>query len=85
MWRYSELTPRQKEIVGLMRNGWELGTEIALSGRAWIQKGGLGKGGEYKNINGNTIYALQMKGVVIPIKREFPTVHYALNTKDEGG
>ncbi len=82
MWRYSELTPRQREIVDLMRNGWELGGDMSINGRDWIQKGGLGRGGEAKNVNGNTTYALYKKGVIIQIKETFLTVHYVLNTKD---
>ncbi len=83
MWRYSELSPKQKEIVDLMRNGWELGSSMSLNGGDWIQKGGLGRGGESKNVNANTSYALYKKGVIIQVKQAFPKIHYALNTKDE--
>ena len=83
MWKYSELSKTQKEIVNLMRNGWELGGSMSGSGGDWIQKGGLGKGGDSKNVNANTTFALYKKGVICRGLRKFPTEHYLLKVEDE--
>ena len=59
-----KLSKTQQEIVQLMKNGWELGIHHAYFSDSWIQKDGLGKGGESKNVSITTIWALEKKGVI---------------------
>ncbi len=49
-----------------MQSGWELGTttRYANGTRAWLQKGGIGKGGESRNISSATVHALSKKGLI---------------------
>ena len=56
--------PSQAEIVDLMRNGWELGTTDGINSRAWMQEGGLGRGGQAKEVHGNTFYSLLRNRVI---------------------
>lgn len=72
------LTGKQKEVLKLMADGWELGLDIGISGRYWMQQGGCGKGGESRNLHTNTIYFLIRKNMISRTKREFPLEHYAL-------
>jgi hypothetical protein len=79
------LTPKLIEILKLMNNGWELG----LSDRArngfewWMQKGGLGRGGEAKQIHGRVdVYKLKREGLIDNDgKFHFPTTSYFLTDK----
>ncbi|MFA5306526.1 MAG: hypothetical protein WC365_03690 [Candidatus Babeliales bacterium] len=73
-----KLTDKQKEVIKLMANGWELGLDIGLTGRYWMQQGGCGRGGESKNIHANTIYFLNHKKLIKSTKREFPLEHFEL-------
>ena len=38
----------------ILKQGWELGNDLSVNGRSWIQEGGLGKGGESKNVSSST-------------------------------
>jgi hypothetical protein len=64
------LTPRQREVIELMDSGWQLGlsskfiTLHSTTPRAWLQKGGCGRGGETKDVNMKTFYALCDKGLL---------------------
>jgi len=52
----------QLEILKLMKKGWELGKmfHTDLSVRFWLQKEGIGKGGETKEIrNSKSIFKLE--------------------------
>ena len=76
-----KLTPLQQEIIDLMKDGWELGTAMGLNPRSWLQKGGLGKGGESKEIKSGTVHALAYLGYIERGESEFPTLHYRLKTE----
>jgi hypothetical protein len=72
------LTKKQAEVVYLMANGWELGLDIGIIGRYWIQKGGLGYGGESRNVHGNTAYFLNRMKMIESVERHFPTERFRL-------
>jgi len=77
-----KLSETQQVVISLMQKGWELGRSLTIDGRAWMQKGGLGKGGESRDVRITTLLALQDKGLVIGMAREFPRQKYVLT---EGG
>ena len=58
------ITPKQKEFLQLIVDGWEIGMGTGFTPRAWIQKGGLGRGGEARDIHFNTFSAMRLKGLI---------------------
>ena len=76
-----KLTPTQQEVIDLIKQGWELGSSLSIDGRCWIQKGGLGKGGEAKNVSSSTVHTLEYLGYIERGESHFPTLHYRLKTK----
>jgi hypothetical protein len=69
-----KLTKKQKEIISLMQNGWELGvqtgrmvrTSLPLSDKYYLQQGGLGKGGKTKRIAYVSFLKLLNSGFITP-------------------
>ena len=45
-----------QNVHNLMLDGWQLGFS---SGRWWLQKGGLGKGGEAKDVHATTAWKMR--------------------------
>lgn len=80
-----KLSKTQKRILELMNSGWELGISVGyrnLFGSFWLQKGGLGKGGEtIRNINFKTIDKLVNLELIKQCEKGFPTTHYKLVEK----
>jgi len=77
-----KLTKKLIEILIFMNSGWELGISHAGSFGFWLQKGGCGKGGEYKEIHGRTnIYKLKIEGLIASNGYGFPTEKYHLTDK----
>jgi len=76
-------TKSQLEILRLMASGWELGLECVMLARYWMQKGGLGYGGEARNVHATTAHSLRKKGLIErnPNKPYFPSIHYRLSEK----
>jgi hypothetical protein len=72
------ITDKQKEILLLMNNGWELGYYTGTrssSGGYTLQKGGLGHGGECRHhIRSTSIDALEKAGYIKVIKMGFPII-----------
>ncbi len=75
------LTTIQQEVVDLMKQGWELGTSMGVSPRSWLQKGGLSKGGEAKDVKSSTVRTLEYLGYIERGESHFPTLHYRLKGK----
>lgn len=75
-----KLTKLQQEVIDYMKKGWELGSSTAISSRSWLQKDGLGRGGETRNVNGNTVSALCEKGL-IQQKYGYPTKKWFLDKR----
>jgi len=67
----TKLSAKMKEVIEKMRGDWELAKSISLTGHAWIQKGGTGKGGESKAVNASTLQALYDRNLIfVPKGRE---------------
>lgn len=73
-----KLSKRQQELVDLMKSDWQLGKSMGFSGRYWLQKGGCGKGGESKDVNANTAYALYKAGLIAVDVEKWPLRTYKL-------
>ena len=71
-----KLTNRQAEAIVLMQCGWQLGKTMTFvtstrdKERAWLQKGGIGKGGDSVHVNMNTFYALYKAGMIEQDKQD---------------
>ena len=74
----TKLSNSQREIIGLMRDGWTLAEDTDKRGKAYIQKGGIGKGGESLDVNSKTVNALYTQKIIRITKQSFPTNEYAL-------
>lgn len=59
-----KLSKVQKEVVQLMKEGWELGSFTGSRCRIWLQKNGLGRGGKTKSISHATLRVLKEKRVI---------------------
>lgn len=73
-----KLTKAQERVVARMKEGWELGISLTMDGRVWLQKNGVGRGGETEMVHAATASALVKAGVIVCEKREFPTSKYHL-------
>lgn len=75
-----KLSERQQEVVNLLKEGWELAYCSGYSDMVLFQKNGIGKGGESKNVNKNTLNSLYLKGIIVidKHKQEISTTYYKL-------
>jgi len=77
-----KLTPKQQRVVDLMKQGYELGFSQGLWPRAWLQFGGVGRGGKAEDVHLSTFFAL-LKHKLIAIRKEsYPTSTYKLEVSD---
>lgn len=72
-----KLTSKQQEVLDMMASGWELGSSTTTDGHAWIQQGGIGKGGKSKNVHTGTVQALYDRKLITQ-KYGFPASTYTL-------
>ena len=70
-----KLSKVQQDVIGKMKNGWELG--CYSMGGCNLQKGGLGYGGEVQGVNHSTVSSLYKKGLLKQIYG-FPATRYIL-------
>ena len=78
-----KLPKTQIDILDKMDNGWELGLATGYKGsRAWLQKGGLGYGGDSQKVHRNTLFSLEAKGLIKRIYG-FPTSKFITFNKKE--
>lgn len=74
-----KLSKAQLEIITLMQAGWEMGkSEAFSSNHAWVQKDGVGRGGESKNMSIATFTSLLEKKMIEIKHKSFPTSKYQL-------
>lgn len=71
-------TKAQRQVIDLLEAGWELGWSLTMGGRVWLQKGGVGCGGETLTVRASTANALLKEGILVCEKRDFPTSKYRL-------
>lgn len=74
-----KLSKVQQEVLDLMANGWELGRSEGFVSRCWLQKGGLGRGGEAKDVRSTTLRKLWVLELIKIAKEEYPVTHFILN------
>ena len=58
-----------------------MGVSSGFTPRAWLQKGGCGRGGEAKDVRYDTFRALEKKELVKKKHEGFPTSTYKLTDK----
>ncbi len=58
------LSPAQQHVIDRMEQGWELGMSRGFNPSCWLQKNGIGRGGETEHIRSTTLDALFKKGLV---------------------
>ena len=73
----------QAEVLRLMAEGWELGHDTAFGARGggcwgWLQRGGLGRGGECIDVHGSVAKALIRRGLIRRERLSFPTERWVL-------
>ena len=75
-----KLTKQMKAVLYLMGSGWELGSSnsMLMAGPPWLQKGGIGRGGETTKTNQNTLHALWTRKLIVVKRHNFPTAIYSL-------
>jgi hypothetical protein len=76
-----KLSDKAKDVIVKMREGWQCASSIYLTGNGswfWLQKGGIGYGGESLQINGNTFNSLTSKKLIYFSGRRFPNSYYSL-------
>ncbi len=79
----NSISPKQKNILQLIIDGWEIGIYTGIYPGAWIQKSGLGYGGEAKGVNFKTFDSLRTKGLIAQ-NNELPFTnpqHYHITQK----
>lgn len=79
-----KLSKKLVEILELMNNGYELGCTDEIQGyRWWLQKGGLGKGGDSVHLHRRVkVSKLRELGFIENDgKHHFPTTPYFLTEK----
>lgn len=75
----------KSRALELMAEGWELGVDRSCYGSFWLQKGGVGRGGETKYMGANTGMALLRSGRLRLLESKWHTDSYRLKTVQEGG
>ena len=57
-------TKAQRHVLDLMRSGWQLGQSGGIDPRAWMQEGGLGRGGPSEAVHIRTLIGLHQRGLI---------------------
>lgn len=73
-----KLSSTQIWVLELMSNGWELGHSKGYSPRFWLQKNGVGKGGESKSIAYPTFTKLLALKLICITQEGYPVDRYSL-------
>ena len=77
-----KLSKAQQRVIDLMSEGWELGHSRGYQTSAWMQKDGIGRGGDSEKVNANTFFALRGKGLITVAREGFPTNVYKLCSQE---
>lgn len=84
MTKVVKLSKAQRELLEKIASGeWELGTSTAMASRrsAWIQRGGIGHGGETVGVSHATVHALYRHGMIAHGDKRFPTRTWKVTEK----
>lgn len=80
-----KLSKTQRELLEKIASGeWELGTSTTIASRrhhAWIQRGGIGRGGETVGVSRATVHALFRRGMIAHGDKSFPTRTWKVTEK----
>ncbi len=79
-----KLSPTQELVLQRLSDGWALGAGSGINSRVWMQKDGLGRGGETAKVSVATFTALRKKGLIRKIRSGFPSDEYGLATAQGG-
>lgn len=71
-------TKKQQEVLDLMHEGWELGSDMGWNPFAWLQKNGLGRGGATVKVSMATLHSLRDKGFIRLASTNYPLRRYEL-------
>lgn len=74
-------TKVQLTVIDLMQKGWQLGWSMSFDSRAWLQKGGIGRGGDCKYVSQSTVLSLWRKGLIEKDEEKYPTKTFKLTEK----
>jgi len=74
----------QALVLQRLADGWALGIAGGLNSRVWMQKDGLGRGGETANVSVATFTVLRERGLITKIRDGFPSSEYGLTTAQTG-
>lgn len=73
-----KISSTQAFVLNLLSNGWELGHSKGFKQNAWVQKGGVGRGGESRSISMATFNCLiEIKAIEITTSG-YPTDKYKI-------
>ena len=59
-----------QNVRRLMLDGWHLGFSGGMEGDWWLQKGGLGKGGESRPVHASTGFKMQQGNLITAVNSE---------------
>lgn len=81
------LSEAQRRVIEKMRDGWGLGADRTFDGpKPWLQRNGVGKGGETERVATGTYHALRVRKIIVcEDERAFPTVTWKLADEWKGG
>lgn len=80
----TKLSPRQQRVIDLMTEGWELGKPVTFNGRTWLQRDGVGRGGQTEDVHKATFINLYRRGLIKLAKNGFPTQRWKLVIPPDG-
>jgi hypothetical protein len=67
-----KLTPLQRDVLQKMKDGWPMGVSYDGDHR-WLQKNGVGRGGECIRVHASTFKGLSLRGLIHMVKCNYPT------------
>ena len=76
-----KLTPRQVVVIKMLAEGWHLGLSTSGNRYTWLQKDGLGKGGEAKSVHNQTVSSLFRAQLIEPGPYSFPSREWFLSDR----
>ena len=76
------LSKAQQNVIEKMREGWELGSSHAWGMHCWLQRGGIGCGGESQEFAPSTLNVLFTKGLIKQKGREHGIMVFELREED---
>lgn len=78
-----QLSENQLAVLQHMSDGWHLGHSTGVSGSAWLQKRGLGRGEPTKRVHASCFHSLRQRGLIRSLGYHFPTEEYELTPKGQ--